>query len=117
MTKVDVLSSPELMVMDGQTASLQAGDLVPYLAQTSQSTITVNAPVVNSIDYRETRVILQVTPHVGSDGLVTLDVAQEVSGVETTTSSGNRFANLSRNAPMTSRMSPFRMARPSDWLD
>jgi general secretion pathway protein D len=78
---VRVLSSPELMVLDGQTASLQVGNLVPYLTQTSQSTITTGAPVINSVGYRETGVIFQVTPHVGADGLVTMDVAQEVSNV------------------------------------
>jgi general secretion pathway protein D len=83
VTKVEVLSSPELMVLNGQSASLQAGDLVPYLSQTSESTLTSDSQIVNSIDYRETGVILQVTPHVGTDGLVTMDVAQEVSGVET----------------------------------
>ncbi len=84
VTKVRVLSAPELMVLDGQAASLQVGDLVPYLAQTSQSTTTTDAPVINSIDYRETGVILRVTPHVGSDGLVTMDLDQEVSGVSPT---------------------------------
>jgi general secretion pathway protein D len=103
VTKVDVLSSPELMVMDGQPASLQAGDLVPYLSQTSQSTLTTDSPVINSIDYRETGVILQVTPHVGTDGLVTLDVAQEVSGVEATTTSGIDSPTFSERA-VTSRI-------------
>ena len=103
VTKVDVLSSPELMVMDGQPASLQAGDLVPYLSQTSQSTLTANSPIISSIDYRETGVILQVTPHVGSDGLVTLDVAQEVSGVEATTTSGIDSPTFSERA-VTSRI-------------
>jgi general secretion pathway protein D len=84
VTKVRVLSAPELMVLDGQAASLQVGDLVPYLAQTSQSTTTSDSPVINSIDYRETGVILRVTPHVGSDGLVTMDLDQEVSGVSPT---------------------------------
>ncbi len=89
VTKVNVLSSPELLVLDGQPASLQVGNLVPYLSQTATSVTTAGAPVVNSIDYRETGVILQVTPHVGADGLVTLDVAQEVSGVAAaTTTSG-----------------------------
>jgi general secretion pathway protein D len=82
VTKVRVLSSPELMVLDGQTAGLQVGNLVPYLTQTSQSTLTSGTPVINSIDYRETGVIFQVTPHVGADGLVTMDVEQEVSNVQ-----------------------------------
>ncbi len=84
VTKVRVLSAPELMVLDGQAASLQVGDLVPYLSQTSQSTTTSDSPVINSINYQETGVILRVTPHVGSDGLVTMDLDQEVSGVSPT---------------------------------
>jgi len=105
VTRVNVLSSPELMVLDGQSASLQVGDLVPYLSQTSQSTISADAPVVNSIEYRETGVILQVTPHVGTDGLVTLDVAQEVSGVQSqVTTSGIDSPTFSERA-VTSRVS------------
>jgi general secretion pathway protein D len=105
VTRVNVLSSPELMVLDGQSASLQVGDLVPYLSQTSQSTISADAPVVNSIEYRETGVILQVTPHVGADGLVTLDVAQEVSGVQSeVTTTGIDSPTFSERA-VTSRVS------------
>ncbi len=105
VTKVNVLSSPELMVLDGQQASLQVGDLVPYLSQSSQSTITTGSPVINSIDYRETGVILQVTPHVGADGLVTLDVSQEVSGVQpTVTTTGLDSPTFSERA-VTSRVS------------
>jgi general secretion pathway protein D len=104
VTKVNILSSPELMVLDGQSASLQVGDLVPYLSQTSQSTVTSNSDVINSIDYRETGIILQVTPHVGSDGLVTMDVAQEVSGVlNGTTTSGINSPTFSERA-VTSRV-------------
>jgi len=104
VTKVNILSSPELMVLDGQAASLQVGDLVPYLSQTSQSTITSTSEVVNSIDYRETGVILQVTPHVGSNGLVTLDVAQEVSGVQSgVTTAGIDSPTFSERA-VTSRV-------------
>jgi general secretion pathway protein D len=104
VTKVNILSSPELMVLDGQAASLQVGNLVPYLSQTSQDTTTANSPVINSIDYRETGVILQVTPHVGSDGLVTLDVAQEVSGVQQgVTTAGINSPTFSERA-VTSRV-------------
>lgn len=84
VTQVHVLSSPELMVLDNQPARLQVGDVVPYLSQTSQSTITSNAPVVNSINYQQTGVVMQVTPRVNSGGLVTLDIVQDVSDVSTT---------------------------------
>ncbi len=83
VTTVHVLSSPELMVLDDQPARLQVGSVVPYLSQTSQSTIATNAPVVSSINYQQTGVILEVTPRVNSGGLVTLDVLQDVSSVAT----------------------------------
>jgi general secretion pathway protein D len=83
VTTVHVLSSPELLVLDNQPARLQVGSVVPYLSQTSQSTITSNAPVVSSINYQQTGVIMEVTPRVNSGGLVTLDVMQDVSSVAT----------------------------------
>ena len=77
-----VLSSPQVLVLDNEAARLQVGNLVPYLTSSSQSTITTNAPVINSVDYRETGVIMEVTPRVNSGGLVTLDISQEVSDVD-----------------------------------
>ena len=81
VTDVHVLSSPQLMVLDNQPARLQVGSVVPYLSQTSQSTLVPNAAVISSINYQQTGVILEVTPRVNSSGLVTLDVMQDVSSV------------------------------------
>jgi general secretion pathway protein D len=81
VTKVKVLSAPEIMVLDNQPARLQVGQQVPVLTGTATSTLAAGAPVVNSVDYHETGVIMQVTPRVNTGGLVTLDIAQEVSDV------------------------------------
>jgi general secretion pathway protein D len=81
ITTVNVLSSPQLLVLDNQPARLQVGAVVPYLSQTSQSTIVSNAPIVSSINYQQTGVIMEVTPRVNSGGLVTLDIMQDVSSV------------------------------------
>jgi general secretion pathway protein D len=83
VTTVHVLSSPELLVLDNQPARLQVGSVVPYLSQSSQSTLVPNAAVINSINYQQTGVIMEVTPRVNSGGLVTLDVMQDVSSVAT----------------------------------
>jgi general secretion pathway protein D len=82
VTTVNVLSSPELLVLDNQPARLQVGDLVPYLTGSSQSTVA-NSAVINSVNYQPTGVIMNVTPRVNSGGLVTLDISQEVSGINT----------------------------------
>lgn len=81
VTKVKVLSSPQLMVLDNEPARLQVGQQVPVLTGTATSTLTTGAPIVNSVDYHATGVIMQVIPRVNSGGLVTLDIAQEVSDV------------------------------------
>jgi general secretion pathway protein D len=80
ITTVKVLSSPELLVLDNETASLSVGDLVPYLTGTTTDLAASNT-ITNSVSYQKTGVITQVTPRVNSGGLVTLDISQDVSGI------------------------------------
>lgn len=88
ITDVHVLSAPQLMVLDHQTAVLQVGDEVPVAVQQARSITDDEAPIVNSISLRETGIILRVTPRVNATGITTLEVEQEVSDViQTTTSS------------------------------
>lgn len=87
LTNVNVVSAPKLLVLNNQTASLQVGDQVPIAVGSAVSVQDPDAPIVNSIEYRDTGIILKITPRVNANGLVLLDVAQEVSDVvETDTS-------------------------------
>jgi general secretion pathway protein D len=104
VTTVDVLSSPQLLVLDNQPARLQVGNLVPYLTSSSQSTLTTNAAVINSVNYQPTGVIMQVTPRVNSGGLVTLDISQEVSDVDTTASTSGINSPTFLERSVTSRI-------------
>ena len=98
VTKVKVLSAPQVMVLDNEPARLQVGQQVPVLTGTATSTLAAGAPVVNSVDYHSTGVIMQVTPRVNSGGLVTLDIAQEVSDVAAAaTNTVARLADLQRS--------------------
>jgi general secretion pathway protein D len=87
ITDVRVISSPQLMVLDNQTARLQVGDEVPIATQSAISTDDSDARIVNEIQFRDTGVILEVTPRVNASGLIVLDVLQEVSDVIATTTS------------------------------
>ena len=87
-TKVRVLSAPKPIVLNNQTATLQVGDQVPIVTQQSQSVALPGAPIVNSVELRDTGVILKVTPRVNDSGAVQIDIAQEVSDVTPTTTSG-----------------------------
>lgn len=83
---VNVLSSPSVMVMDNQAAKIQVGQQVP-VATTQQQSTSVTDRVVNSIEYRDTGVLLSVKPRVTPGGLVQMEIEQEVSTVASTSSS------------------------------
>jgi general secretion pathway protein D len=87
ITKLEVLSAPRLVVLNNHTAALEVGQQVPITTGSAVSTETSSAPIVNSVDYRDTGVILKVTPRVNDGGLVLLDISQEVSDVAQTSSS------------------------------
>jgi general secretion pathway protein D len=87
ITKVNVISTPNVTVMDNKTAMLQVGDQVPISTSTSQSVAAAGAPILNSIQMIDTGVILSVTPHVNDNGRVLLDIEQEVSTATPTTTS------------------------------
>ena len=88
---VNVLSSPSLMVLDNQTATINVGDEIPVPTRQSQSIESISNvnpfSTVNEIQYRKTGVTLTVTPRVNSGGLVTMEIIQEVSSAVSTTTS------------------------------
>jgi general secretion pathway protein D len=84
VTSVKVLSNPSLVVIDNQTATLQVGDVVP-VSTGSATVLTTANTVVNTIDYRNTGIILRVSPRVSANGNVRLDIEQEISNVSPTT--------------------------------
>jgi general secretion pathway protein D len=88
VTDVRIISAPHLLVLDNEQARLQVGDQVPIVTQQATSVIDPDAPLVNTVEYRDTGVILEIIPHVNSSGLVILDIIQEVSDVAETVTSG-----------------------------
>ena len=87
LTEVNMISSPNVIVLNNNTAALNVGDEVPIITQTTTSTVTTNPLIVNTVQYRPTGVSLEVTPQVNASGMVTLRLSQAVSDVRITTSS------------------------------
>ena len=84
VTSVKVLSNPSLVVINNQVATLQVGDVVP-VSTGSATVLTTSNTVVNTIDYRNTGIILRVSPRINVNGNVRLEVEQEISNVSTAT--------------------------------
>jgi len=87
-TAIEVISAPKIIALDNRTARLQVGDQVPVVTQRAQNTSSSDAQLINSIDYRSTGVILNVTPRIAGDDRLVLEVTQEVSSVGRTSTSG-----------------------------
>ncbi|MEA2839425.1 MAG: ral secretion pathway protein [Methylobacteriaceae bacterium] len=79
-TDVKVLSNPSLVVVDNQVATLQVGDQVPVTTGTA-TVLTGTNSIVNTVDYKNTGIILRVQPRINSNGNVLMDVEQEISSV------------------------------------
>ena len=76
-----VIANPRLVAIDNQKATIKSGDRIPINQQTNtgSGTGTNNNFITTTAQYIDTGVLLQVTPHINSGGLVTLDVQAEVS--------------------------------------
>jgi general secretion pathway protein D len=68
-------------VVENETANFQVGDQVPITTRTVTPVESGTAPVSNEIEYRDTGIILQVKPRISDNGLVQLEIEQEISAV------------------------------------
>jgi len=85
---VNIISSPSLMVLNNQEATIEVGTQIPILSSTlSGAGITTDTTgsgstglVTNSqIQYKDTGVKLEVTPRVNANGMVIMEIKQSVS--------------------------------------
>jgi general secretion pathway protein D len=81
LTNVKVLSAPSVVVMDNQPALLQVGNEIPISTGAATVLTNPNTPVVNTIEMRNTGVILKVLPHVYANGQIQMEIEQEISNV------------------------------------
>lgn len=83
--KANILSTPRLMVLDNMEATIQIGQDVPTVTgqiTDVSGTTTSSTSVAQSIQYRSTGIMLKVKPTINTEGLLTLEISQEVSKVE-----------------------------------
>jgi general secretion pathway protein D len=79
--KINVLSSPSLMVLNNQEAQINVGDRVPTPTATA-SNVLPGAPtttLTSTLQYQESGTSLRIKPRVNAGGLVIMDVMQEIS--------------------------------------
>lgn len=80
---VNVLSNPTLVVRDGVTASISVGNDIPTIGATTSDPLESDRQTT-VVNYRKTGVNLQVTPTINAQGLVVLEIDQQISNTAET---------------------------------
>ncbi len=83
--KIKIISSPQLLVTSNTEAKIQIGNDVPLITGSVSSSESVSGQVTNTYNYRETGIIMTMTPQVTSSDLISLEIKQEVSEPVTNT--------------------------------
>lgn len=80
-TKVEILEAPTLLAVDGMQARINVGAEVPVTTASYGDPITsgVASAFANSINYRPTGTSVLIMPRTSASGIVTMDLAIEVS--------------------------------------
>ncbi|MCK4391149.1 MAG: type II secretion system secretin GspD [Desulfobacterales bacterium] len=77
--KVNILSTPSVLASDNKEARIDISTEIPVASAQYQFTAGEEPVLQTNIQYRNTGVILGVTPHINERGLVSMDITQEVS--------------------------------------
>jgi len=75
-SKLEVLSRPSILAGNNEEATITVGKEVPFIRN---SRITDDGDIINTIEYEDIGIILNVTPHITSERLVELKVVPEIS--------------------------------------
>ena len=84
--KVNILSSPRLLVRDQEEANIEVGSEIPIATSTTVNnniTIDNNTPLTQNIQYKTVGIKLKIKPTISEEKTVVLDLEQEVSSLGT----------------------------------
>ncbi len=80
-SNISILSSPQILVLNNETATVNVGEQVPIVTSETQNATDSTDYVDKTVQYKDTGVILEVTPQINYDGVILLDIKQTVSEV------------------------------------
>ncbi len=98
-----IMSNPKLMTRNGESATISVGADVPIVtsqavAQTSGGFATSTTTVPQTVQYRNTGVILRVRPIIHAGDRIDVEISQEVSGAVLTTTGVTSSPTINRRS-------------------
>ena len=93
-TNSNIISTPSMLTLDNEEAEIVVGQEVPFVtgqfttttgstnATTGDNTVTTNVNPFQTIERKEVGISLKITPQINEGGAIQLDIAQEISSVQ-----------------------------------
>jgi general secretion pathway protein D len=76
----NVISTPQILTLDNEEASIEVGQNIPFVTQVVESSQTTDRPIQN-FQYKDVGVTLKVTPQINDDGFIRLKMEESVKSV------------------------------------
>jgi general secretion pathway protein D len=80
-TKANVLSTPTVVAIDNEPASLLVGQNVPFITGQATSAASGTANPFTTIERKDIGISLEVTPRINKGDAITLDIKQKVESI------------------------------------
>ena len=77
-TNFKVLSTPEIVTIDNQEATITISEQIPFL---TSSRVDENNNVITTYDYKDIGIVLKLTPHINKNGYITMEINQQVKKI------------------------------------
>ncbi len=77
---VHILSTPQLLTTDNETARITVGRNIPYLTRAATGETNFS-----NYEYKDVGIALEITPQINKDRKIRLEIDQEITKLETTT--------------------------------
>lgn len=105
-SQINILSTPRIIARSGSDATVQVGTDVPVITsqRAADTQSSGSSDVLQTVQYRSTGIILNVTPLVYSNNRIDLQISQEVSSAETNDNAAIASPIIS-NRSLTSELS------------
>ena len=102
MTGVNILSTPHILTSNHNQAKIVVGENIPYIVESriTETSDFATPTVIDTFDYKDVGITLDITPHISQGGLVRLEVNTTFTKLieGTTGSSANTPTTAKREA-------------------
>jgi type II secretion system protein D len=76
--RLEILSRPQILAVDNMAATIDVGQMVPVV---TGSRVTERGDSINTFEYQNVGIQLEVTPRINPDGIVKMDVSPTISSL------------------------------------